>query len=287
MPHSFTFDAIGTAWEIKTEQAIPIRLKKKILKQIEYFDLTYSRFRTDSLVAKIASRAGKYQFPMSANHLIRFYESMYALTDGKMTPLIGEMLERAGYDATYSLASQVQTRISAWRDAMSWDVEHSMLATSDRVTLDFGAAGKGYLVDLIGLTLEEAGIDTYIIDASGDMRHAGKLKMTVGLEHPLETNTVIGVVDIRNESLCASATNRRVWGDGLHHIFDPDTKEPVHTIIATWVISSETMIADGLATALFLTDPNRLSERYDYQYVRMFSDQSVEYSKNFKGELFT
>ena len=34
--------------------------------------------------------------------------------------------------------------------------------------LDFGAAGKGYLVDIVGQVLENHGIKNYVIDAGGD-----------------------------------------------------------------------------------------------------------------------
>ncbi|MBV6760325.1 FAD:protein FMN transferase [Rhodococcus opacus] len=49
---------------------------------------------------------------------------------------------------------------------------------------DVGAAGKGYLVDLVSRTLTEEGIDRFLVDASGDMRHRGAEAVRVGLEHP-------------------------------------------------------------------------------------------------------
>jgi thiamine biosynthesis lipoprotein len=47
------------------------------------------------------------------------------------------------------------------------------------------------------------------------------------------------------------------------------------------------MEADGLATALFFADPARLAERFDFEYVSMYSSGRVEFSPNLDGELFT
>ncbi len=52
-------------------------------------------------------------------------------------------------------------------------------------------------------------------------------------------------------ALCASATNRRAWGDGLHHVLDARTGVPVRSVVATWAVGADAMRADAIATALF------------------------------------
>ena len=61
---------------------------------------------------------------------------------------------------------------------------------------------------------------------------------------------------------------------------------PTKDIIATWVIADEAMIADGLATALFFVDAKKLNKQYDFEYVRMYANGSVEYSKYFAEKLY-
>ncbi len=284
LQNSIRFDAIGTHWQIDTNEKIPDRLLNKIHSRIEAYDKTYSRFRPDSLFTRVALKKGLYEFPDDAQHVIEFYHNLYKLTDGRVTPLIGSMLERAGYDANYSFQSKPQQQLPKWEEVLDWN--GSTLQTTSPVTLDIGAAGKGYLIDLIAAIFDKAMIRDYVIDASGDLRHRGLSKNLVGLEHPFEHIRIIGVVDVRNGSICASATNRRSWGSNMHHIFDPLTKAPVEDIVATWVMSKEAMIADGLATALFFVDSEILASHYDFQYVRMYKDGTIDYSRGFKGELF-
>ena len=97
---------------------------------------------------------------------------------------------------------------------------------------------------------------------------------------------VIGVVELRDRALCASAVNRRAWGDGLHHVLDARTGEPTRGVVATWTMAESTALADGLATALFFTSGARLTEAFDFQFVRMFVDGRVEQSTDFPGTIF-
>ena len=86
--------------------------------------------------------------------------------------------------------------------------------------------------------------------------------------------------------LCASATNRRAWGPGLHHVLDARTGIPVRDVVATWVLAADAASADGLATALFVTDPDRLLAEFSFQYVRLLADGRLQASAGFDGELF-
>jgi thiamine biosynthesis lipoprotein len=284
LPHKEAFDAIGTKWQIETLEPIGDSTLSAINDCVEQFDRAYSRFRSDSLVTEMSNSAGMYHFPDNSIDLLSFYRKIYDLTNGHVTPLIGSMLEKAGYDAEYSLRTREQTPLPAWDEVMSWD--GATVTTTQPVVLDIGAAGKGYLIDLIGQILSSNAIDEYVIDGSGDLLHKGPSENIVGLEHPLDSSKVIGTISIQNSSLCASSSNRRAWGEDMHHIFNPHTMQPTRDILATWVIAKTALIADGLATALFFIAPENLKKSFDFQYVRMHSDGIVESSSKFNGELF-
>ena len=282
--HSYSFDAIGTQWLIETSADLSATTRQKIITITEAFDAVYSRFRPDSLVRVIAEQGqGEYIFPDSVVPLLDWYRKLYDATNQKVSPLVGTTLESLGYDQTYSLTKKGNVSAPAWDDAIS--LVGTTLHVSQPITLDIGAAGKGYLVDCISDILKQDGITSYVIDASGDI-YTADTDQTVGLEDPFDTTRVLGVTHINNESLCASASNRRVWGEGLHHIVDPETAQPVSDVIATWVIAPTTMEADGLATALFFTAPEQLQGLADFSYAILFNDGSMNYSKDNKWEMF-
>jgi thiamine biosynthesis lipoprotein len=281
-PASKRFEAIGTQWEIATNSPLDAEQWQAVQQTIGAFDATYSRFRPDSLVSQIAQKPGTYTFPENFEQLFSLYEKLYDATDGCVTPLIGDTLADIGYDATYSLKPQNTIRSSP---PLSSITRHgSTITTFEPVTIDVGAAGKGFLVDEVATLLDTFRLE-YVIDASGDIRVSSSRNERIGLENPHDASRVIGVANVQGQSLCGSAPNRRTWGDGLHHIINPHTSKPVHGVQATWVVADTAFVADGLATALFFTDPARLQD-FEFTYVRLMDDNTLQHSTDFSGELF-
>ncbi|TLM85158.1 FAD:protein FMN transferase [Pseudarthrobacter sp. NamE5] len=290
MPHAgwddFQFDGIGTRWEIATPLQLEPSLQAALLRLVERFDADWSRFRDDSPVTALAREPGRHEFPAEAGPLGLLYRSLYDVTGGAMTPLIGGSLERLGYGAGYSLQpSGPPLPAPAWDEALKWT--GSTVTTKAPVVLDIGAAGKGVLVDLLATELEAAGVSTFIIDASGDLLVRGPEAVPVALEHPYNTTQAIGMLSLTGGALCASAANRRAWGDGLHHVLDGKTGRPVRTAVATWTLAETAMLADALATALFFVPGPELQQSFEFSWLTVFSDGSAAYSSEFEGTLFT
>jgi thiamine biosynthesis lipoprotein len=282
-PHSLRFEAIGTGWQIDTAAPLQPHVAAAVRDQIEDYDRHWSRFRDDSLVSRIARQPGRWRLPPEAGPLLGLYRTLYEATGGAVSPLVGASLEALGYDRAYSLRARPPRAAPAWEDAIAWDGEH--LTCIRPVSIDVGAAGKGHLVDLVADVLAAADVADFTIDASGDLRQAGASSLRVALEHPLDRSKAVGVVEVRGQALCASATNRRAWGERLHHVLDATTGLPTRRVLATWVIAERTLLADGLATALFFADADHL-RGFDFEYVRMFADGRLEWSPGLQGEVF-
>ncbi|MGA8988470.1 FAD:protein FMN transferase [Aeromicrobium sp.] len=277
------FDAIGTAWQIDTRDPVGPDVRERVLARIDAFDRVWSRFRADSVVTAIAARAGEWNLPGEAGILFGFYDELHAATAGAVNPLIGRRLADLGYDATYSLTPVADpTAVPPWPTV---EFEAPVVRTREPVTIDVGAAGKGLLVDLVADVLRPWDADV-TIDASGDLLHRGSEPIRIALEHPADKTLAVGVAELSpGLALCASATNRRAWGE-WHHVLDGRTGRPVDDVIATWVVSATCMHADGLATAHFLAEPAALMGRFQHEYVRMHADGRIERSPNFPGEVF-
>lgn len=288
-PVQFQFEAIGTHWVIDILDASLSfdisKLEDQIKRRIDQFDAHYSRFREGSLINQISQQPGEYAMPDDFDPLINHYQQLYTVTKGLVTPLIGQVMVDAGYDSKYSLQPKEVTAPPSWESAINY--QNNQLSLQKPVLLDFGAAGKGYLIDIIAGVINQAGFKSFVIDAGGDIRYQNQLPetLTVGLENPLATDQVIGIVNIPNKSICASAGNRRKW-QNWHHIVNPQTLTPVNDILATWVIADTTLLADGIATALFFVQPDQLTQ-FDFEYLIMYPDMTVQQSENFGAELFT
>lgn len=278
------FDAIGTRWRIDTRGELDPATHAAVIVRCAAFDAVWSRFRTDSVVGRIATSAGVRALPREADDLLSLYRELYERTDGAVSPLVGRALEQHGYDRAYTLRVDADIApVPRWDDALAWNPP--LLETARPVVVDVGAAGKGYLVDLVADVLREHGVEEFTIDASGDILHTDPRPMRVALENPRDPSLAIGVATLATGALCASASNRRAW-PGAHHILDAITGRPTDRVIATWVTAASALVADGLATALFFVGPERLVSGFEFDYVRMLASGAVESSPGFRGEVF-
>ncbi len=290
--NTLEFEAIGTHWQIDLfDELITFRLsevEKKIHTRISDFDLAYSRFKPESLVTKMSQRSGQYLLPNDAKKMIEVYKKLYDLTDGAFTPLIGQVVSDAGYDADYSFKSKPLTTPKRWEEVL--DFEGSEIELKEPALLDFGAGGKGYLIDLVGELLTESEIYSFCIDAGGDILYKNTQSekpelLKVGLENPEDTQQVIGVAEIVNESICGSAGNRRSWGE-FHHTIDPRTLTSPRHILATWVIAKEALYADALATALYFVNKDILRAEFEFECAILTAQFSIEKTPDFPAEFF-
>jgi thiamine biosynthesis lipoprotein len=286
---SFAFEAIGTQWSIDILDSLSETkgqtLLNEINKRIEVFDKTYSRFRKDSLITEMSQKAGRYDMPPDAKPLLTLYKQLYQITRGAVTPLIGNVLSDAGYDAAYSLKPRTLHHPDTWEQVL--DYTAPKLTIKKPAILDFGGGGKGYLTDIVGELLQAQGVHNFCIDASGDILYKNETNkpIRIGLEHPENPEQIIGVAELTNGSLCGSAGNRRKWHD-FHHIISPHTlTSPTH-IAAVWVIARTGLLADALTTSLFFTKPETLQNYFDFQYVIVNKDYTLAMSDDFPGEFF-
>lgn len=328
----------------REDAEIPAPLESRIATFIEEYESVLSRFRDDSVVAAMgrAEHGGRFEFPDWTAGLFDLVDALVDATDGAIDPCVGEDLIRLGYDARYSftLVADAGTRLGAvhgrptWRDDVT-RCGRTALVTRRPVHLDFGACGKGYLVDLVaamiaddahrttcphvpaadttptptstedsanapaaGGTPTSTTIPDFLIDAGGDLFvRSPHHPVTIALEDPSDTTRAVGTAAVTHGAFCASAPSRRHWrATGsleLHHLINAIDGRPVDDVAATWAyvdadpaVRYPTALADGLATALFVTDPNALAARFGFECAILRPDRTASVSRGFPGSLF-
>lgn len=151
--------------------------------------------------------------------------------------------------------------------------------------------------------------------------------VTIALEDPSDDSRAVGTASIATGAFCASAPSRRRWTAHtpderttvtVHHLLNAIDGLPVDDVAATWVyvpaaghdsretngtaarprhdalLPYPTALADGLATALFVTDPNTLHSRLaalhpelTFECAVLNADRTAVVSGGFPGTLFT
>ncbi len=287
MKNTFSFEGIGTKWDVEVYSPIIMSqlgyLEHIIKKRVEKFENVYSRFLPDSFVNNALLQKGLVKLPDDSEKLFTLYKKMYEVTNGLFTPLIGQVLVDAGYDSAYSLKPRKLRSPPRWEQVAEYEYPHINIKQS--ATYDFGAAGKGHLIDLVSEIIIDQGFLEFCVDAGRDIRLFSETPIRIGLENPSNSEEAIGVATLLHGSICASSGSRRTW-DIYHHIINPKTLKSPNKILATWVVAQEALLADALSTCLFLVPAKKLIPYFAFEYLTLFADNTFEKSSAFPAELF-
>lgn len=288
-PYTSTFASMGAEWGITVWDAIPQKqfdiIHQEVVAQCEAFEALYSRFRPTSLLRTLATMEGNIEVPHDLVSMLRLCIVLHRLSGGLFNPLIGSTLEDMGYNEEYSLTPKKVIRNVPDFGSSVHILDDTHIELSRPVLIDIGAVGKGYMVDNIVSFLDGLGLKHFLVNGSGDIFHRGEEPLRAGLEHPDDSTKAIGVLELKNAAFCASGSNRRRWST-YHHIIDPQTLTSPGTILATWVKADSAVLADALATTLFLYDPEVLQAELDFEYCMLDSEYRVKRSEGFTAEMF-
>jgi len=128
------------------------------------------------------------------------------------------------------------------------------------VEVDLGAVAKGHTADRLADQLEEAGIQSALLDLGQSTIQALGTKpdgtpWRVGIQDPAG-ESYLGVLEIADQGMGTSGGYQRFFEeDGVRywHILNPDTAAPARSGLASvTVVSPSGLICDGLSTALFV-----------------------------------
>lgn len=288
-PLRFAYTSMGTSWEItiwdEVDQTVFSALRKDIMAQSQKFDETYSRFKSTSLISELSKKNGIFEVPRDLIQMLEIYKKLNVLSGGILNPLVGFALSDIGYDATYSLEPKDIIRaVPDFNDTVSI-IDDTHIELHAPALIDLGALGKGFFVDKIATYLRRQGLSRFLVNGSGDIYYSGAgTPLRAGLEHPADPTKVIGIIEIDDGALCASASNRRKW-DKYHHTLNPKTLTSPEEIIATWIRADSAAMADGLCTCLFMTKPEQYAE-LDFEYCLLNPSYAIKRSAGFQAELF-
>jgi thiamine biosynthesis lipoprotein len=151
---------------------------------------------------------------------------------------VQEALEHSGWEHVH-LDSKNQT--------LKLDRQH--------IRLDFGAIGKGFIVDRIFQTIQEQGIQSCLVNISGNMRcgspPSGRDAWRIAISPAQPGGQPVKRIAIRDVAI---ATSGDLWqytiveGQRRSHILDPSTGYGVPGPLAVTVIAPAAIDADALAT---------------------------------------
>ncbi len=141
--------------------------------------------------------------------------------------------------------------------------DKAILAKTGMV-IDLGGISKGYAVDRVVTILRQEGISSGIVDAGGDLRVFGDKpdgrKWAIGIRDPVRAGSIAKTIYINEGAVATSGNYERCFirdGKRYHHIFNPLTGYPANGCISVTIIAKEALVADALATGIFVLGPEK------------------------------
>ena len=121
--------------------------------------------------------------------------------------------------------------------------------------IGFGGIGKGYAADRAAHVLQELGIRSGLVNASGDIKawglQANGEAWTIGISHPDEPGKAFSYVQLRNNAIATSGNYEKyvtIDGKKYSHTINPKTGMPVTGIKSVTIIAPNAELADAIAT---------------------------------------
>lgn len=234
------------------------------------FERRFSRFLPTSELSALNERRGtSMTVSPELLSILRTCQRLHTLTGGIFDPTIIDALEAAGYDRSFELLGEQWEHprngavASGGLSELVVDESASSIFMPPHLRIDLGGIGKGYAVDLLGRTYDEASTGPFLIVAGGDVQARGDgpsgdgwLISVYSEHHRAEIDRIV----IRDESVATSTTGRRRWRRGereMHHIIDPRTGEPAAGgVTSVTVIAPTATDADVFAKTALILGPN-------------------------------
>lgn len=285
---SIDFQGLGTAWSVVIDaESVPVGLSERIIAYARDFESRFSRFLPGSEVNAFREAiAGEYSVSAEFARLLERAAVLRRLTSGKYDPVVGGILESAGYGGQSGLAA-----IEYGGTLPAWSIFEGQLTLDGPTAFDLGGIGKGYCIDRIADLLRREGCAHFIVDGGGDMFGTTKRDgrpWRVAIEYPGKPDMAAGTIELANEGLAVSDVFRRRFGK-WHHLIDPGARQSVDTVIGCAAVARDAWSADCMTSGLFFAPPERYSELAQElvaHYLVFRADGRVIVSPDWSGELF-
>jgi thiamine biosynthesis lipoprotein len=245
---------MGTLVSIEVDA--PEATAKRALAWFRLVEAHCSRFDAASELRQLKSGRRTAVSPVLFE-AVRFALMVAEETDGAFDPTVGGHMAARGFNRHY-LTHEVTDAHQSHGDVSFRDVEadeHDRTIMLRRpLTLDLGAVAKGLAIDAAACELRP--YRNFAIDAGGDLYLSGRNPRgepwSAGIRHPHGGGEILDRIRVSDQAVCTSGAYERG-----PHILDPRRGEAASGVASATVVAPSAMLADALATAAFVLEPEQ------------------------------
>ena len=231
--------------------------------EIRRIEKVLTTFKDDSETALINNNAGVQPVKVSEEvfRLIERSKRISHITQGAFDISYGSIDKRLwNFDKTMTslpdpkLAKQM-VRLINYRNIIL-DHEHQTVFLKEKgMRIGFGGIGKGYAAEMAKAVMQNAGVTSGVVNASGDLAAWGHQPngkpWTIGIVHPDAADMPFSYMSVTNMAVATSGNYEKfvmIDGKKYSHTINPKTGLPVRGIKSVTIISPNAELCDALAT---------------------------------------
>lgn len=243
-------------------------LPAKIKQVLDDVDAAMSVFRPDSELNRLnrTPRGEKFTLSPSLAEVLRRARKINRESNGAFDPAIAPLIDLWGFGPHHQYqepsAKQLAEVLAYSKfNRLKFSPDFTSVTKSDsRTELNLSAIAKGYAVDLVAQTIEDAGFKDYIVEIGGEVRLSGTKNdngelWSIGIGVPLQNSRANALtLELSDYAVATSGDYRNFIeqdGQTFSHTISPQTGRPLKDELASvTVFAPSCMDADAYATAI-------------------------------------
>ncbi len=235
--------------------------------EIKRIEKLLTTFSDDSETNQVNKNAGIMPMPVSREtfNLIQRSIRISELTQGAFDITYGSIDKRLwNFDQNMTslpdkATAKKMVRLINFRNIVLDDEKCTVFLREEGMRIGFGGIGKGYAAERAKQVMKEQGVESGVVNASGDLNAWGIQpngnKWTVGIANPDSSHEVFSYMTISDLAVATSGNYEKfimVDGKKYSHTINPRTGLPVTGIKSVTIITTNAEIADAMATPVMI-----------------------------------
>ncbi|NIX14946.1 MAG: hypothetical protein GWN11_03445 [Candidatus Dadabacteria bacterium] len=231
--------------------------------EVKRIDKIFSNYRADSELSGLSIQAdSKVGVSQEFFDLTAFSVFISALSRGafdiSIAPLIDVWKKESKNNKTpeANLIKSIRDICTGFDKLKLHSKDYEIGFSSDCIKLDYGAVGKGYVLQRIAQLLVNKKIENGLINFGGNIHALGTdlqgKPWVIKIKDPDNSSEYIRTISVSNMSVSTSGGYERYFlvnSKKYSHIIDPRTGFPVSHFSSVTVVSESPLFADVLSTA--------------------------------------
>ena len=261
---------MGSTYSIKwvdtDASPAPAQVRLQVEQLLDEFEQVASTWRPESELSRFnAAPAGTCQaMPEPILELVELAGELHEQSEGSFDLTLGPLMRLWGFHGEAALQvpdAQQIAEVMANTGHQHLHVRDRQLCKDRQLELDISGLAAGYMVDEVAERLIAMGIQSYMVELTGELKADGSKPggnpWRIAIEEPRDASRVAQLIlPLRGYGVSTSGDYRNYFeheGQRYSHTFDPVLGRPVaQDLAAVTVLHPSAAWADGLSTVLLV-----------------------------------